>query len=463
MSPGSAEYKAQCHAGHNATSYSKRPAAFVMCENINDVVHAVNFARKNHPHIVVRSNGHTNRSVVDGALVLDLSRMKNVRVWGSKRVAIVGPGCTFADVNDATLPHGLAVPGPAPSCGVASAALGGGKGVLTRQFGLTLDNLLEVEVVTTDGKIEKASASDNSELFWAIRGGSGSVGIVTQFLFKCERVHTPSVLAGQLVFPVEWAKEVLFVRHIFDAWMEVKNSMPPEASLTAMLCTPPPSLRPPMSSRPIHKNGWGSQITQQDNYYHGAAAHPCLVFTCFYNGGLDENSTTLFDPLINLRPAVNTIAEMSYQQASALNEFDTPSGERYHYQGGVLDHFTQDSLDIAVRAVRETPHLSVVFGDYSGGVVEDTDEHAMAYPHRRPLIGVTIRSRWTNSEDDNVNAAAVSQLHADLADHMTGAAELNSFVEEVDENVAFGAQHLEQLQQLRREYDPSMLLMVNHP
>ena len=153
--------------------------------------------------------------------MLDLSRMKSCRVWNAKRLAIVQPGCTFADINDATLPFGLAVPGPAPSCGVASAALGSGKGVLTRQHGLTVDSLLEVEIVTTDGKVEKASANFNRELFWAVRGGSGFVGVVTQFLFKCEQVHSPSVLAGHIMFPVEWAKEVLFTKQIFDAWMEV--------------------------------------------------------------------------------------------------------------------------------------------------------------------------------------------------------------------------------------------------
>eukprot|EP00656_Telonema_subtile_P016436 TRINITY_DN18682_c0_g1_i1.p1 TRINITY_DN18682_c0_g1~~TRINITY_DN18682_c0_g1_i1.p1 ORF type:complete len:493 (+),score=135.71 TRINITY_DN18682_c0_g1_i1:153-1631(+) len=463
VSPGSAEYAAACRGGFNSTSHDKRPVGFVFCENINDVVHAINFARKNHPHVVVRSNGHTNRSIADGALVLDLSRMKTCRVWNSKKLAIVQPGCTFGEINDATLPFGLAVPGPAPSCGVASAALGGGKGLLTRQYGLTLDNLIEVEIVTTDGKVEKASAGYNRELFWAVRGGSGFVGVVTQFLFKCESVATPNVLAGQLVFPVEWAKEALFTKQIFEAWMQVKYSLPAESSLTAMLCTPPADLelRPPMSSRPIHK---GSQITGQDSHYHSAYSHPCLIFTCFHNGPLDEVSTMLFDPLINLGPAVNTLSEMPYSKAAALNEFDTPCGERYHHEGGVLQQLTHEVLSIAVKAVRTTPNLSVVFGDYTGGAVERTDaQAAMVYPHRAPEVDILLRARWTNKQEDEKHVAGVADLHANLQDHLTGAAEINSFVDAVDEVAAFGPQLMERLAVLRREYDPSMLLMCNHP
>jgi len=464
VSPGSAEYAAACRGGFNATSYDKRPAGFVFCESINDVVHAINFARKNHPHIVVRSNGHTNRSISDGALVLDLSRMKTIRVWNAKKLAIVQPGCTFGDINDATSPFGLAVPGPAPSHGVVSAALGGGQGLLTRQYGLTLDSLLEVEIVLTDGKVEKASASYNRDLFWAIRGGGSFVGVVTQFLFKCEAVNNPNVLAGQLVFPVEWAKEALFTKQILEAWMLVKYSMPEQSSISAMLCTPPPELRPPNASRPVHKYGWGSAITAQDNHSLSPYSHPCLIFTLFHNGGLDELSTTVFDPLVALHPAVNTIMEMPYSQASALQEFDTPAGERYHHQGAVLQQLTQQVLDKAVRAVRATPRLSVLFADSSGGVVEHTDSQgAMAYPHRGPQLQLMIRSRWSDQRDDNVNAAAVQQLHQDLADHLTGSQELSGFVDEVDQVAAFGAENSERLAALRREYDPAMLLMCNHP
>eukprot|EP00658_Telonema_sp_P-2_P014496 TRINITY_DN15506_c0_g1_i1.p1 TRINITY_DN15506_c0_g1~~TRINITY_DN15506_c0_g1_i1.p1 ORF type:complete len:491 (-),score=124.45 TRINITY_DN15506_c0_g1_i1:315-1787(-) len=464
VSPGTPEYEAQCRAGFNATSFEKRPAGFVLCENINDVVHAINFARRNHPHVSVRSNGHTNRSISDGALVLDLSRMKSVRVWNAKRLAIVQPGCTFEDINEATLPFGLAVPGPGPSCGVASAALGGGKGLLTRQYGLTLDNLLEVELVTTDGKIEKASANYNRELFWAVRGGSGTVGVVTQFLFKCEPVHTPNVLAGQLMFPVEWAKEVLHTQQIFDHWLEVKHNMPAETSLTATLCTPPAHVRPALSTRPVHKNGWGSKITQQDNSYRGAYSHPCLIFTCFHNGGLDEISTTVFDPIANLGPAVNTIAEMPYTQAVALNEFQTPHGERYHFQGGVLEQLTYDVLQICIKAVQQSPNLSVVFQDYSGGALENTDAHAaMVYPHRRPQVHILIQARWTDQDADAEVAEAVSSLHQALEPHLTGSADVNSFFDQIDEVAAFGAENSNRLGALRKEFDPAMLLMANHP
>jgi len=464
VSPGSAEYNAACRSSFNATSFDVRPAGFIFCENINDVVHAVNFARKNHPHIVVRSNGHTNRSVAEAALVLDLSRMKSIRVWNAKKLAVVQPGVNFGELNEATMKFGLAVPGPAPSSGVASAALCGGKGLLTRQYGLTLDQLLEVEIVTTDGKVEKASANHNSKLFWAIRGGSGFVGVVTQFLFKLEPVHAPSVLAGHLVFPVEWAKEILHANRVFEAWQQVRESLPAEASVSLSLCTPPPELRGDMNQRPVHRYGWGSKITKQDNYWHGKYAHPCLVFTVFYNGGLDEISTTVFDPLVALQPAVNTIGEMSYSEATALNEFNEPWGERYHYEGGVLKELTQEVLTAAITAVRHHAHLTIEFGDYVGGAVDMVDTHAMAYPHRSSNVEIKMRSRWTNKEDDDAAMASVSELHNSLAQagHLTGCCEAGSYPGDLDEEAAFGAGNTARLLSLRREYDPAMMLMANH-
>jgi len=462
VSPGSAEYDAACRSNFNATSFDIRPAGFIFCENINDVVHAMNFARKNHPHVVVRSNGHTNRSLSEAALVLDLSRMKTCRVWNARKLAVVQPGNTFGELNEATMKFGLAVPGPSPSQGVASAALCGGKGLLTRQYGLTLDSLLEVEIVTTDGKVHKASANYNRELYWAVRGGSGFVGVVTQFLFKLEPVHAPNVLAGHLVFPVEWAKEFLYAGRIFDAWMQVREALPAEATVQLSMCTPPPELRGNLNQRPVHKYGWGSQITKQDNYWHGKYAHPCLIFTVFYNGGLDEVSTTVFDPLVALQPAVNTVAEMSYQEASALNEFNQPWGERYHTEGGILTELTEEVLQAAIRAIRYNPMLTVEFGDYVGGAVQMTDAHAaMVYPHRSPKVELIMRSRWTDSEQDDAAIAAVSNLHNSLADHLTGDCDAGNYSGDIMEDAAF-AGNTARLQGLRREYDPAMMLMANH-
>jgi hypothetical protein len=384
-------------------------------------------------------------------------------VWNARKLAVVGPGNTFGELNEATMKFGLAVPGPSPSCGVASAALCGGKGLLTRQYGLTLDSLLEVEIVTTDGKVEKASANYNRELFWAVRGGSGFVGVVTQFLFKLEPVHTPNVLAGHLVFPVEWAKEVLYAGRIFEAWLQVRENLPAEASVGLSMCTPPPELRGPLNQRPVHKYGWGSEITKQDNYWHGKYAHPCLVFTVFYNGGLDEVSTTVFDPLVALQPAVNTVAEMSYEEASGLNEFNIPPGERYHSEGGVLTELTQEVLGAAIHAIRNNPTLTVEFGDYAGGAVEMTDAHAaMVYPHRSSQVEIRMRTRWTNSEDDEANISAVSDLHNALAEHLTGACDAGNYFGDINEEAAFGAGNAARLLGLRREYDPAMMLMANH-
>jgi FAD/FMN-containing dehydrogenase len=188
----------------------RRPAVIVQCAEADDVPHIIAFARENRFEISIRGAGHNiaGNALCDNGVMIDFSTMKNVRVDAEKRRAYVEPGATLGDFDMAVQSHGLATPvGINSTTGIAGLTLGGGFGWLTRKYGMTVDNLFSADVVTAGGKKMRASENENADLFWAIRGGGGNFGVVTQFEFKLYPVG-PEILAGLLVFPFEQAKKI---------------------------------------------------------------------------------------------------------------------------------------------------------------------------------------------------------------------------------------------------------------
>jgi len=188
----------------------KRPFVIAQCNDAADVISAVNFGRENGLEVAIRGGGHNGAGLgsCDGGLVIDLSPMRGVRVDPARGTVRVEGGCTWADVDHATHPFGLAVPtGIISTTGVGGLTLGGGLGYLTRRFGLTIDNLLSVDMVLADGRFVTASEEENADLFWAVRGGGGNFGVVTSFLFQGNRVST--VYGGPMFWPLSEAGEVL--------------------------------------------------------------------------------------------------------------------------------------------------------------------------------------------------------------------------------------------------------------
>jgi len=189
----------------------RRPAVIVQCAEADDVPHAISFARENGLETSIRGAGHNiaGNALCDNGLMIDFSNMKNVRVDAAKRRAYVEPGATLADFDAAVQKHGLATPvGINSTTGISGLTLGGGFGWLTRKYGMTIDNLISADVITADGRKIRASDNENADLFWAIRGGGGNFGVVTQYEFKLYPVG-PEILAGLLVFPFTQARQVL--------------------------------------------------------------------------------------------------------------------------------------------------------------------------------------------------------------------------------------------------------------
>jgi FAD/FMN-containing dehydrogenase len=208
IQPGDPEYDA-ARALYNAM-IDKRPALIARCENVADVIAAVNFARDNNLLVAIRGGGHNGAGLgsVDDGLVIDLSPMNGVRVDPVQRAARVEAGAQLGDLHHATNAFGLATPsGIISTTGVGGITLGGGLGHLTRQFGLAIDNLLEADVVLADGRFVTASPEENADLFWALRGGGGNFGVVTSFLFQLHPL--PNLVAGPMLWDLDRSAEVL--------------------------------------------------------------------------------------------------------------------------------------------------------------------------------------------------------------------------------------------------------------
>ncbi len=238
----------------------KRPRIIARCAGVADVIAAVNFGREQGLLIAIRGGGHNGPGLgsCDDGLVIDLSAMRSVRVDPAKRTVRVEPGCTSADVDHATHAFGLAVPfGIVSSTGVAGLTLGGGTGYLTRKYGLTIDNLLEADVVLADGSFVTASKEAHADLFWALRGGGGNFGVVTSFLFQAHPVST--VYAGPIFWDAKDGKAVM------RAYRDFLPTAPEELGVFVGLKTVPPT-------DPFPREHWGKRACAVIGSYNGSAA-----------------------------------------------------------------------------------------------------------------------------------------------------------------------------------------------
>ena len=238
----------------------KRPLLIAKCVDTADIIAAVNFGREHNLLIAIRGGGHNGPGLAscDDGLVIDLSMMKGVRVDPARAIVRVEPGCTSGDVDHATHVFGLAVPfGIVASTGVAGLTLGGGTGYLTRKYGLTIDNLLEADVVLADGSFVTASKNDHPDLFWALRGGGGNFGVVTSFLFQAHPVKM--VFAG----PIFW--DAAYAREIMRAYRDFLPKAPEELGIFVGLKTVP-------SMEPFPREAWGKRACALISSFNGSEA-----------------------------------------------------------------------------------------------------------------------------------------------------------------------------------------------
>ncbi|WP_117593022.1 FAD-binding oxidoreductase [Haloprofundus halophilus] len=407
----------------------RKPAVVVRPSGAADVITAVVFARDHGLDLAVKGGGHNvaGSAVCDDGLVIDLSSMSSVRVDPASRTARVGPGATMADLDHETQAFGFATPGGVISTtGVAGVTLGGGMGWLSRKYGLSVDNLRSVDLVTADGELVRASDDENPDLFWAVRGGSGNFGVVTSFEFDLHEVG-PEVLFGPVVYAYDDAPDVLAHYNRFAA------DAPRECSVWVNSAAAPPL-----------------EFLPED--VHGTTV---LILLAFYAGDLDAGEAAL-EPLREYGdPIADVVAPMPY--AAAQRTFDDlyAPGARNYWKAANFTDLTDRTIHTMVEYAGRFPTpQSEILVHQVGGAVNDVASEATAYPHRDAEFVVNVAARWEEPSRDDECVAWVRECHDALAEEATDGTYVNFEGDsEGRERNAYGGNY-DRLVEAKTEYDP---------
>jgi hypothetical protein len=409
----------------------RRPGIIVRAAGAADVVAAVNYAREQDLLLAIRGGGHSaaGSSVCDGGVMLDLSLMKGIRVDPARRTARAEPGVTWAEFDAEAQAFGLATTGGVVSTtGIAGLTLGGGIGWLGRSYGLSCDNLLSVDIVTADGQLRTASADENADLFWAVRGGGGNFGVVTSFEYRLHPVG-PTVLAGLLVWPRAMAGDVL------RAYREFTQGAPENASAYAGLGTSPDGV-------------------------------PIVVVIGFHHGPTGEGEA-LFAPLRRLGPPVaDMLQPMPYTAAQQMLDALNPPGNRVYWKSSILRNIDDDVLEAIIAGSAAIPSpLSVALIEFYGGATNRVGTQDTAYPLRDATYALNVISAWTDPAEDTSNIAWTRGMWGAVQPFSPGSVYVNflGVGDQGEERVkaAYGPNYA-RLTRIKATYDPTNLFRLNH-
>jgi FAD/FMN-containing dehydrogenase len=416
----------------------RRPGVIARCLDEEDVATAITFACSSGMEIAVRGGGHNiaGFGVCDNGLVIDLSRMKGVAVNPQARRAYVQPGATLHDFDEAVQAHALATPvGVNSTTGIAGLTLGGGFGWLTREYGMTIDNLVSAEVVTADGKRLKASNGQNADLFWAIRGGGGNFGVVTQFEFQLHPVG-PDVLAGLIVYPLTQAKQVL------KRYRQFVESAPVELNVWALLSHAPPL---PFLPEKVH----GTQI---------------LALAVFYPGEVSQGNK-LIAPLLAFGDVLGEhVAALPYLEWQQIFDQTDAAGARNYWKSHNLTELSDAVVDVLIDSAASMPsrQCQVLLGMIAGAA-NQVPPHTTAYSARETRFIVGVHSRWEDPTQDDRCVAWARAFFGASAPYASAGAYVNFMTAEEGERVAaaYGTNYA-RLVQIKKKYDPENLFHFNH-
>jgi FAD/FMN-containing dehydrogenase len=415
----------------------KRPALIARCAGVADVIEAVKFGRQNDLTIAIRGAGHNiaGNAVCDGGLMIDLSRMKAVTVDPWTKVASVEPGATLGDLDHESQAFGLATPlGINSTTGVAGLTLGGGFGWLTRKHGMTVDNLLSADVVTAEGKLIRASASEHGELFWALRGGGGNFGVVTRFEFALHPVG-PEVLAGLMVFPAAQARALL------EKYRDFTAGIPDEMSVWTVMRQAPPL---PFLPAEVH----GKNV---------------VVFAIFHAGDIEQGKR-LIEPLRKFgRPVGEHIGPVPYAAwQKAFDPLLTP-GARNYWKSNNLADLSVDLIEVAVDYAQRvpSPHCEVFFAQLGGEAARIASDSA-AYAQRDARFVMNVHGRWESPADDERCIRWARDLFKATAPYATGGVYVNFMTaDEADRVRAAYGPHYDRLVAVKDKYDRTNVFRLN--
>jgi FAD/FMN-containing dehydrogenase len=416
----------------------RRPDVIAQCATSGDVTQAINFARQQEVPISVRGTGHNvaGYAVCDDGVVIDLSPMKNIQVDPAARTVRIGAGLTWGEVNDALQPHGLAATGGFVSVtGVSGLTLGGGLGWLVREHGLALDNLLSAEVVLADGRVVTASASENEDLFWAIRGGGGNFGVVTSFEFRVHPVGT--VLAGVVVHPAENARDVM------RCWRDFERTSPNKLTQGALLFHFPDDPSAPPEMR----------------------AAPAIGVGGVYAGPVDEGERTLA-PLRGFgKPAADLYQPIPYNQAQRMADFLWPPGLHGYWKSSYMEKLSDPAIDVVIDYFSRvpSPHTVVVLEHNGDGAINRVPESATAFGHRAWPYNFLVTSAWSDPADTERNIAWTRAFFDAMKPFLVNASYVNYIGDEGIEGLkgSYGEVKYTRLSAIKSKYDPTNLFRMN--
>ena len=405
----------------------RRPLAVVRPVDASDVVRCIEFTRRHDLPLSVRGGGHSvaGHAVRDGAIMLDLSGMKAVRVDPETRTVRAEPGLTLGEFDRATQQFGLATTlGVVSVTGIAGLTLGGGLGWLNGRYGLACDNLISVDVATADGQLLRASAQENEDLFWGIRGGGGNFGVVTSFEYQLHPVDL--VLAGALSYPLSTAPHVL---RFYDDFVK---AAPDELSTAVSLALTP-------------------------------TGEPTVFIVVCYCGPIDEGEQVLHPLRTFHSPVDDSIQPMPYTVLQSARDEGFPSGRLHYWKSGWLRDLSDGAIETLMQFVPHMPSPASGVGmQQMHGVASRISQSATAFPHRAEQYDFLILSQWSDTTDSDRNIEWTSALFQAMQPYLEESVYVNNLGDEGLGRVkaAYG-QNYPRLAALKATLDPENLFRAN--
>jgi len=433
--PGDPAYE-EARKIHNAM-INRHPAMIVRCAGVADVMASVKFARKCGMLTSVRGTGHNvaGTSLCDDGMVIDLSAMKGIHVNPTARTARVEPGVTWAEINHDLQAFGLAATGGfVGTTGVGGLTLGGGLGWMVRKYGCALDNLLSADVVTAEGKLVRASATENPDLFWGIRGGGGNFGIVTSFEFQVHAVGT--VLAGLVLHPLSKGRDAL------RFWRKYEESASEHMSNSLVVFTAPAELPVPDALR----------------------REAIVALGGVWVGPLEEGERALRPLREYGPPAADIYQRMPYSAAQTMADFLWPKGLYSYWKSSFLKSLSDGAVDTILDFYAKTLSArTVVVVEHDGDSAwSRVPEDATAFGHRSWPYNMVVTTMWTDPKDTEANINWTREFWEAMKPFLADAAYVNYLGEVDEENVraAYGHKY-QKLAALKVKFDPTNFFCMN--
>lgn len=432
--PGDPAYTACCTIWN--AMIEKRPLLVVRPANSEDVAAALAFAREHDLPVSVRGGGHNvaGAALADGGVTIDMTQRRAITVEQEKMLVHVEAGATWKDVDAATQAHGLVVPsGIISATGVAGLTLGAGFGWTSRRFGFTADNLVSAKVVTPEGKVLTASATENPDLYWALRGGGGNFAVVTDFTFRAHR-HGPEVLAGMVVHPFAAARDVI------GLYRDLTSKAPDELTCLLVLRKAPPA--------PWIPEAYHGQLIA------GIAAH--------WTGRIEDGAAAMA-PLRSFgQPVADTIAPKPFTAFQGFLDGGQPFGRRYYWKSDEAAQIDDDIVGELLKAAEAiTSPFSAILCMHLDGAPARVPLEATAVGIRQARYGMVFQGAWTEPTEDERHIAWARSAVTAVRPFSSGATYVNFIT--ADEGAArvrgaYAGETFTRLSQIKAAYDPHNLL-----